>query len=144
MIFPFRLTNTIFSRLTFTRQPEVPGNLQLKINANVQMHLANLPDGMQVDIRLETLDEQPLTFAIELIALFETIDNESEGDEIDPQLAKDFVNQRAFYMLFPLVRQKISEITYIMGVKPVNLPMPVSVEIPLDEDDPEKMGTAQF
>lgn len=137
--FPFRLTDTLFRKLVFSRRPQMPEDVQIKLKVNVQLHAQNLPERLQIDIRVETVEEEPLAFAVELVALFEPAD---DGTKVDSQLAKDFVNERAFYMLFPLVRQKISEVTHVMGIKPVQLPMPVSVHIPLEEDDLEEEGTA--
>ena len=138
--FPFRLTNTLFTRFEFKRTPEVPDDLQLNLNAHVKLHSDRLPEQLQIDLQMETVGEQPVTFAVELVALFEAA---QEDDTLDSEVARDFVNERAFYVLFALARQKIGEVTYAMGIQPVHVPMPVSVRFPLDEPDAEQQGSIQ-
>jgi preprotein translocase subunit SecB len=132
--FPIRLTDAFFSSLQFRRVPEMPDPLQVNFNVHVRVHGEQFPDNLQINLQVETLDDQPLMLSLELVGLFRVV-----GDRpgLDRSVLPDFVNERAIHMLWPYVVQMIRQVTAQMGIKPVNFPTPYKFEFALPEQATE-------
>lgn len=129
--FPLRLTHSFFKSLNFSRASELPEPLKVEIMAEIKVRHRNFPDQLQIDLKLETAEGQPLMFCIELVGLFNLVEDQPRPSR---EILPDFVNQRALHMLWPYVAQMIRIVTGQMGMNPVTIPIPHYFEFsPADE-----------
>ena len=135
--FPLRLDNAFFTSLQFRRIPELPDPLQLGIITQVRLHSEHFPDKLQIDLKVETPDDQPLTLSVELVGLFSAIEGEPKPD---PGILSDFVNERALYMLWPYIVQIVRQVTGQMGTNPVNILTPHTFDFKSTEQVSEFMA----
>lgn len=124
--FPFRLGNAFFTNLQVSRLPAMPDQLTMKFAVDVRIQDHKFPNELQVDVRLRTLGEQPLTLNIELVGLFGLVDG---APEPSPDIISDFINQRALFMLWPYLVQMVKQVTAQMGTNPVNITTPYSFHV---------------
>lgn len=134
--YPFQLRHAIFSELVFKRQPKVPDDIETQLKTLVRLHSGDLPEQIQVQLRLETIEDGPFAFAVELIAIFDVT---AADDDVSRDLAQRFVKERAFYMLFPLLRQKISATAHSMGVRRFEVPMLTFQQFAIEDLDVESV-----
>jgi len=119
--FPFELDDAFFTTLRFNRLPELPPTLNLEFSVEVKIHEEQFPDRLQIDVRLVTPGEQPLTLLLELVAVFTPVEGRSVPS---PERLSDLVNKRALHMLWPYMVQMVRQMTAQMGMPPVNLGTP--------------------
>lgn len=119
--FPLQLDNVFFTSLQFRRVPELPDPLQLNILTQVRVYGEQFPDRLQIDLKIETPDDQPLMLSVELVGLFSAVEGQPKPD---PSILSDFVNEKALYMLWPYMVQVVRQITSQMGTNPVNIMTP--------------------
>lgn len=117
----FQLAEAFFTTLEFRRTPEVPDSLNVRFNVQLKVHSERLPERLQVDLKLETMDDQPLMMVLEIVGLFEGAGDQTELN--DDEISR-FVNERALFMLWPYVVQMTRLTTAQMGMDPVKLPTP--------------------
>lgn len=117
----FQLTEAFFKTLEFRRIPEIPDSLSVQFNVQLRVHSDKLPESLQVDLRLETLEGQPVTIALEVVGLFKGADDQPRPDSDELSL---FVNERALFTLWPYIVQMTRLTTAQMGMDPVKLPTP--------------------
>ena len=93
---------------------------------------------IQVNIRVETLDQKPIpvTFALELVGLFEYI---GEQPEADANTLNDFMAARGLHMLWPYITQMIRVISAQMGMNPLQFKTPLDFELRLENAAPIKV-----
>lgn len=139
--YPFRLKSVLFSKVEVNRQPKIPEPLELNMAIRLELHVDKLPEEFQLTIKVHTVGEHSVSLAVHLVGIFET---EGEERSANRELIADFVNDRGFYILFPILRHQIYQLTASMGIRPVELPMPLEVEFPLGELDVEKEGKVRF
>jgi preprotein translocase subunit SecB len=142
--FPFRLNNAFFTSLEFERISELPERLDLSIGVQAKISEDEFPDRLQVHLRIKTVEEEsPLTFCVELIGLFDLIEDQPEPDR---SIITEFVNERALYILWPHITQMVRIVTGQMGTNPINVNTPFEFHWRLPEgetiesSEEEKMG----
>ncbi len=131
--FPFRLHNAIFTSLEFRRQPEMPEPLQLQLSTEIRIHDDKFPDRLQIDLRLKTPGEQPLKLFVELVSLFDLVEDQPKPDR---SIIPDFINQQALYMVWPYMTQMVKYMTGQMGTSSVNVPTPLIFSFKPPEEKP--------
>ena len=132
--FPWRLDNAFFTSLRFRRVPELPDPLQVGITTQARLHSEHFPDKLQIDLKIETPDDQPLMLSVELVGLFSAVEGEPKPD---PSILADFVNEKALYVLWPYIVHMVRQITGQMGTNPVNISTPHSFGFKPAEQAPE-------
>jgi preprotein translocase subunit SecB len=132
----FELTEAFFTSVEFRRTPEVPDPLNVRFNVRVRVHDEKLPEALQIDLKLETPEEQPLMMALEIVGLFEGRDGQPEPDR--GELSR-FVNERALFMLWPYAAQMTRLTTAQMGMDPVKLPNPLEFHFSPEETAPKHL-----
>ncbi len=90
---------------------------------------------MQLVLKVQTVEDQPLSFLLELIGLFDHVE---ELPAPDRSIIPDFINERALYMLWPYMAQVITNITGQMGTIPINVPTPYKFSFESQEEKPTK------
>lgn len=133
--YPFRLKTMLFSKVEISRKPKLPKPLHLSMAIRLELDLEKFPDEFQVTTEVSTVREESVNLAVHLVGIFETIEGEQD---VDRELVADFINDRGFYVLFPVLRQQIYEQTVAMGMPPIELPLPIEVDFPLGETDTEE------
>lgn len=119
--FPFRLEHAFFRTLEFHREPSVPPQLNVDFSVQIKVHSEQFPDRLEIDLKVETQEEQPLTFCLELIGIFTLVEGEPKPDR---EILPKFVNERALHVLWPYLTQVISQATVQMGINPLKIPIP--------------------
>jgi len=118
----FRLHEAFFTSLEFSRMPEIPEPLHLRFSVELKVHSEGLPDALQIDLKLETLEDQPLTMILELVGLFRGSGDQTQLE--DDQVSR-FINERALFILWPYIVQMTRFVTAQMGISPVNIEVPL-------------------
>ena len=109
----------------------MPDQLNLTFGVEVRVQEERFPDTLQVDIRLKTLEDQPLTMHAELVGLFSLVDGAPQPVR---DIIPDFVNNQALHMLWPYMAQMLRIVTGQMGTNPINIKTPHEFQIELPED----------
>ena len=127
--YPFNLGNAFFVCLDFQRQAAVPSNLTLGIVTEIKVVTEKYPDQLQINLRINSQDGDPLKLSMELVALFNYTGNSPDQDK---EKIIDFLNDRGLIMVWPYLNQMLKFITSQMGMQALNLNLPP--ELYLDPD----------
>jgi preprotein translocase subunit SecB len=138
--FPFQLNNAFFVNLQLSRLPVIPDQLTMKFAVDLKVQDQKFPNELEVYVRLRTLEEQPLTFNIELVGQFSLIEGTPAPS---PDIISDFINKQALFMLWPYLVQVIKQVTAQMGTNPVNIATPHSFHIELAKQVTESVETEE-
>ena len=138
--FPLRLDSAFFTRIEASRTPQVPELCELNLSFAVRIHTDKFPQHLQIDLRLESVPDRPVTLCVEMVGQFSHVEDE-------PLLGKDalvsFVNERGLHVLWPYVARMVRDITSNMGTNPIDLVTPYRFEVTSDaviEDSKEALG----
>jgi len=126
--YPFKLVHAFFSAIKCERKPQMPEHIETNLLGQVKIDRDNYPHKLQVNLKLESSEDSPLTVHLELIGLFELLDGYPEPD-IDA--IQGFLNEQALHMLWPYAKQMILQMTGQMGMNPVNMPTPYYYNLPV-------------
>lgn len=126
----FELTEAFFTTLEFRRTPEVPDALNVRFNVQVRVHGEKLPENLQVDLRLQTLENQPVHMVLELIGLFRG----NPETSLEPAELTRFINERALFLLWSYIVQFTKAATAQMGMAPVRLKTPLDFQLYPEEE----------
>ncbi len=129
--FPIQLNNAFFITLEFHRTPELPDAIEIQFSVEARVHGKDFPDKLQIHLKVEAVENQPLTLFMELVGLFELVDGAPRPDH---SALPDFVNERALYMLWPHVVQMVRQVTAQMGMNPVHFPTPYNFDFRLSNE----------
>jgi preprotein translocase subunit SecB len=124
--YPFKLINAFFVTLHFDREPAVPNKMEFQIEIQIKVIDKDFPR-LQVNIRNRTTDQSPLKLEVELVGLFDYIGNNPEQDRA---LITDFLRDKGIHMLLPYISQIIRIITGQMGMNPLDIHPPFSIDVP--------------
>ena len=127
---PFRMTKYFFTTVDLRRVPVMPDNLQLDLGLQLGIHSDKLPEQLQINLKAESKTPEPLTLLIEFVALFERLEGQPEATQ---EQLEWFINERALYMMFPLMQDMIRRTTAAMGMRPLEMRIPYRFEFRLDE-----------
>jgi hypothetical protein len=130
----FQLTEAFFTTIEFRRASEVPEPLHVRFNVQLRVHGDRLPERLQVDLKLETVEDQPLTMVLEVVGLFVGVEGQLEPDS--SELSR-FVNERALAMLWSYMVQMTRLTTSQMGMSPVKLATPAEFSFFPEKATPE-------
>lgn len=124
--YPFSLADVFFVSLNFRRMPKMPEPLEININAQTKVVLESYPEKLQVNLKLITPEDSPLTFSIETVGMF---DYTGDDPEKDKSLIALFIANRGLHMMWGYLKQLIQIITGQMGMRPINLSIPVTFDL---------------
>jgi preprotein translocase subunit SecB len=124
--YPFNLVNIFFVTLHFHREPAIPDVMGFQIEVQIKVIDKDFPR-LQVNIRYRTMDQSPLKLEVELVGLFDYI---GDNPEQDHALITDFLRDKGVHMLLPSISQIIRIITGQMGMNPLDIHTPSSINIP--------------
>jgi preprotein translocase subunit SecB len=123
--FPLRLERAFFKSVKFDREPEIPEPMELNFSVGVRVHDEHFPDHLQVDIKIETQEGQPLSIRMELIGTFSLVEGSPKPER---DTLPDFINQQALHMLWPYITQMARQITTHMYMGPLDMPVPYAFD----------------
>lgn len=129
--FPFRLKQAFFKTLEFHREPEMPEQLNVNFSVQVKTHDEGLPDRLEIHLKIETPEGQPLTFCVELIGIFGPIEDMPEPSH---DILAEFVNERALHMLWPYLYQITHQVTGQMLANPLKIPTPHMFDLAISQE----------
>ena len=119
--YPLKLNRAFFARVRFERIPKMPDKLGIYIALEAKIVDAHFPEVLEVHLKAETPDEQPLMMEVEVIGIFGLIEGAPEPDR---SIIQDFSVERAFPVLWAYLDQMITQVTAQMGIAPVRLSAP--------------------
>jgi len=132
--YPFNLVNAFFVTLHFQREPAIPNKMEFQFEIQIKVIDKDFPR-LQVNIRNRTTDKSPLKLEVELVGLFDYI---GDNPEQDRALINDFLRNKGIHMLLPYISQLIRIITGQMGMNPLDIHTPLSIDLPIAEVDKEE------
>jgi preprotein translocase subunit SecB len=124
--YPFNLVNVFFVTLHFDREPAIPNTMEMQIELQIKVIDKDFPR-LQVNIRNRTKDPSPLKLEVELVGLFDYSGNNPDQDR---ELITDFLRDNGIHMLLPYISQIIRIITGQMGMNPLDIHFPISINVP--------------
>lgn len=119
--FPFTFNDAVFSELNFFRGPDVSELSKVDAHVQVKVVTENLPERLQVHIRLESEESEDVRFVLEVVGLFDLKEDVVEPDQ---ETVYAFINERAIYILWPYITQMSRILTPQMGMNPMNWNIP--------------------
>lgn len=126
--YPFKMTQAFFKEVSVKRAPRLPDPIELPVAVEILILDRDIPERLEIALRFITVgdDEQPISLHLELIGIFDLI----EGQEApEPRVIRDFLHNQALHMLSPLIAQMVRQTTSMMGMPPINIPIPYVYEI---------------
>jgi preprotein translocase subunit SecB len=133
--YPFKLNNVFFGRVALERAPKMPEE-EIKINFEVQVKVIDeqFPDVLEVQLRVETSDEQPVKMNVIVVGKFVPIEGFPEPDH---SIVRSFVNERALHTLWAYLDQIVTQVSAQMGMEPIRLISPPEFNYsPQEESSP--------
>ena len=118
-IIPYRLERAFFISLQFARPPQMLDATPMQFAVNLIFEPEELPDKFQINLRIQSEPDAPLTISAELVGCFGLVEGQPQPDDT---IVADFVAERALFQLWPLVRQMVGMVTGQMGIDPYRLP----------------------
>ena len=124
MLHPYKLESAFFISLKFERISEVPMKLQLKYSVDIKSVDEENQKRLQIFLRFRTHDDQPVNINIELVGIFKLAD---ENLVPDKKALNEFIFDQAIYILWPNISEIVKQITVLMGLNPIQLPLPYNI-----------------
>jgi len=124
--YPFRLVEAFIIHFHLRRQPQIPDSVNVEFSASIRIHAQDYPNRFQVDLRLQSETDVPLEIVAEIIGLFDRFDSSYDVDE---DLLREFVEDRAVFTLWPYLAQMIRMVTSQMGMNPLRVNTPAAINI---------------
>ena len=121
--YPLKLNNAFFAQVKFERIPQMPEEFEVGVEVQTKVVDKRLPEVLEVHLKAETPDEQPLMMQIVVIGIFGLIEGAPEPDH---SIIQDFVVERAFHILWAYLDQIVTQVTAQMGIRPVRLNPPAT------------------
>jgi preprotein translocase subunit SecB len=119
--YPFKLNNAFFAQVRFERIPQMPDKLEVYARLEAKIVDKHFPEVLEVHLRAETPDKQPLMMEVVVIGIFGLIEGAPEPDR---SIIQDFAAERALPVLWAYIDQMITQVTAQMGIAPVRLSAP--------------------
>jgi len=124
--YPYQLLNTFIISLSFKRDRKLSGKLELPTNVAVQYTEPGFPR-VQVAMKVDVPTDAPVSFSLEVVGLFDYIGSKKEYDK---ELNREFVEQRAFHMLWVYCNQMAKLVSSQMGINPLEIRSPAVFTLP--------------
>jgi hypothetical protein len=124
--YPYQLINTFFTSISFNRAGKLSGKLELPTNVGVQYTEPGFPR-VQVAMKVDVPNDAPVSFSLEVVGLFDYIGPKKEYDK---ELNREFVEQRAFHMLWVYCNQMAKSVSSQMGMNPLEIRSPAEFRLP--------------
>lgn len=124
--YPFRLVEAFIIDFHLHRLPQIPDSINIDFSASIRVHAQDYPARFQVDLRLQSETDTPLEVVAEIIGLFEQFDTSLDADE---DTLRNFVEDRAVFLLWPYLAQMIRMVTGQMGMNPLRIMTPAVINI---------------
>jgi preprotein translocase subunit SecB len=102
------------------------GDEKISINIQVLVDDKEYPESSDVHMKLSTPEDSLLIMNIILLARYRYIGNDAETDR---GKIHQYTREKAIYFLLPYITQMVSLITSKMGMNPVNIMPPQSIEL---------------
>jgi len=120
MIYQFEPRNIFLIKLEFSREPELPENLQLEIQAQGKVFWDAYPTRFQAKMRIRTTPSAPFSFKMEAVGLFDyTGTDPEEGKKLIPE----YLNNYGFPLLWSSYLPVIKGIAANMDINALTLPL---------------------
>ena len=124
--YPYRLINTFVVSISFKRARKLSGKLGLSTNVAVQYTEPNFPR-VQVAMKIDFPEDAPVSFSLEVVGLFDYVGSKKDYDKA---LDREFVEQRAFHMLWIYSQQMVKMVSAQMGMNPLEMQSPTEFKLP--------------
>ena len=117
--YPFKLESAFFARVALERIPQLPDE-EFEIQFSVQGKTVEeqFPDVLEVQLKVQTLGEQPVTIDAIVVGKFILIEG---APEPDPSIIQRFLDEQALCILWAYLDQMVVQMTAQMGIKPIRL-----------------------
>jgi len=119
--FPYQLNNAFVVSLQARRIPKVPDSPQLEFTVQLKVVDEQLPERLQLSLKLSTVGEEPVAFSTEVVGLFDLVEGQAAPKR---GITTEFINERALFLLWPYITQTLRMVTGQMGINPVTLHTP--------------------
>ena len=125
-VYPITFDNAVIAKLSFERDPvlDKPIQIHYEVNAQIAQHDEIPPDIIQYNIQFKTKDTDPIRILIEVSGIFKFT---GEDNDLKDNLINEFLNEKAIFILWPIITQNIQIITAQMGMNPFYIPVPVAI-----------------
>jgi len=120
MDYPFECKDVFLINIEVSREPEIPPDTKLQIEAQIKIALDQFPDQLQVNIRLGSSPDSVLKVQMELVGLFKYTGTDPESDK---KIIGEFLNNSGIPILWPTFLPVLRSIAATMGVHGLNIPI---------------------
>jgi hypothetical protein len=126
----FSLSEAFFIDINIHRKSVLRQGIPINFTAGLKVNDSQLPDHFQVNLKMETIDTSDIKVSMELVGLFKY-----NGDNLDEdrEFIQDYLNNRGLFILFPFMTQMVKINTSMMGMAPINLPLPNTFDLKLEK-----------
>jgi hypothetical protein len=139
--YPYQHINTFIISISFRRARKLSGKLELPTNVAVQYTEPSFPR-IQVAMKVDVSKDAPVSFSLEVVGLFDYIGSKKEYDK---ELNREFVEQRAFHMLWVYCHQVAKLVSSQMGMNPLEIRSPTEFRLsePTQPTNKKKSGSGK-
>jgi hypothetical protein len=124
--YPYQLINTFIISISFNRSKKLSGKFELPTSVGVQYTEPGFPR-IQVAMKVDVPKDFPVSFSLEVAGLFDYIGSKKEYDK---GLNREFIEQRAFHMLWVYCSQIVKLVSSQMGMAPLEMRSPATFALP--------------
>lgn len=128
----FSIQNVIFKSVHISREGQVSTPLDIQLFSEIKVREQERPDLLQVDLRVTSSEDSPVTLQLEVVGLFRLIEGEEQPDKA---AIHQFVFNTGVFSLWPTMSYMVRTVTTHMGMSPLSVNMPVDFQRSFDEED---------
>jgi hypothetical protein len=139
--YPYQFLNAFVISISFNRARKLSSKIELPTNVKVQYTEPGFPR-VQVAMKVDVPKDAPVSFSLEVIGLFDYIGTKKEYDK---ELNREFVQERAFHMLWVYSNQMIKLVSAQMGMNPLEIRSPAEFKLsePTQPINKKKSGSGK-
>jgi len=139
--YPYQLLNTFVISISFNRARKLLPKIEIPTNVKVQYTEPGFPR-VQVAMKLDVPQDAPVSFSLEVVGLFDYIGSKKDYDK---ELNKEFVQERAFHMLWVYSNQMVKLVSAQMGMNPLEIRSPTEFRLsePAQPTTKKKSGSGK-
>lgn len=122
MQYPFQLIDVFFISFHCQRQPIIADPISIAVKISLKVVYDNFPE-LEVFLKVENYETQTqsITFDAEVVGKFAPAPDQPKPDK---NIIPDFIDDRALFILWPVISQQFKQMTGLMGMNPIKLLMP--------------------